>query len=410
MRVGSSLVACIVCCGLAASVHAQPTSVGAGTSLEGIPLGPFLFKPSVGVGWEWKDNLFYSTTGAPVSGSILHGDANLGLVLPLSSLTVELDYRPRYQNYQGYDLSRKWSNEVALRGSFVSPVGITLKVGYNFLKASTNVREIDPGGEIAWSDDPFTRNSMTVDAAYWLTNRDGLSVRGSWNELAYDNPERAAFYDNKRSSYGAGWLRQVSPNAILRLGYDHSRFDPERTLGARGYMADTVSVSLNGQLGSGFSSDLEVGWKKLDFKLLPEDPELKDTSGWVVSGSLGYELAQGGSLQLNLRRDWQPSNYASALGYRSDRLGLVYRFDLVRLGFDVGGNVGRNVYGGFPDDPSTGRRDQLLVLHAGLNFGIREGLTSRVEYRYQDRTSNAGFPYTVNSVLVSLSLSLAEGR
>jgi len=410
MRVGSSLVAFIVCCGLAASVHAQPSPGGSGTSTSGIPVGPFLFRPSFGVGWEWRDNLFYGTTGTPTSGSVFHGDADLALVLPLSRLTVELDYRPNYQNYENYELSRKWSHNVALRGSFAFPIGLTLKLGYNYQKASTNVREVDPGGEIAWSDDPFTRNSMTADASYWLTNRDGLSVRGSWNDLTYANPERAAFYNNRRSSFGAGWLHQVSPNAVLRIGYDHGRFEPEQTLSARGYMSDTVSVSLNGKLGSGFSSDLEVGWKKLDFNLLPEDPELKNTSGWVVSGGLGYTLAHGGQLNFTAGRDWNPSNYSSALGYRSDRLGLVYRLDLVRIGFDVGGNVGRNVYGGFPDDPSTGRRDQLLLLHAGLNFGIREGLSSRVEYRYQDRTSNAGFAYTVNSVLVSLGLSLGEGR
>jgi len=382
----------------------------AGGSGAALPLGPFLLTPSLSVGWEWKDNLFYNTTGAPQSGSVLHATAGLHLVLPISGSTFELDYQPSYQDYQGYQLSRKWSQDIALRGSFAFPVGLTLKVGYDYLDASTNVRQIDAGGEIAWSDSPFTKQTATAEVNYWLTYRDGISVRGSWDDLAYRHPEESAFYEYSRSSTGLGWLHLLSPNTVLRVGYDHGTFQPRRTIVARGYASDTVSVALTGVLGSGLTSDLEAGWRKIGLDLSPGQPTLDKASGFVVSGGLGYEMAHGGSLRLTAGRDWQPSNYATALGYRSDRIGLSYGLGLVRTAFNVGGEVGRNEYAGFAGDPSASRRDDLLTLHAGVSYAVREGLKGRLEYRYQDRSSNDGYNYTVNSVLASIGLSLGSVR
>ncbi len=410
MRIGSSLLAVVMCFGLAAAAGAQSLPGGGGPNLTGIPVGPFLVNPSLDLGWEWKDNLFYGLSAAPESGGILHANAGLALVLPISDSTLELDYKPSYQNYQRYTLSRKWSQDLALKGSFVFPAGLTLKVGYDYLDASTNVRQIDPGGELAWSDDPFTKHSATADVDYWLTYRDGISVRGSWSDLTYAHPEKSAFYDYKNSGVGAGWLHQLSPNTVLRVGYDHGTFDPKQTLRARSYSSDTISAALNGALGSGLSSDLEVGWKKVALDLLPGEPNLDKASGFVVSGGLGYELAHGGRVTLSAGRDWNPSNYGTALGYRSDRIGLGYGLDLVRMKFSVGGEVGRNSYAGFAGDPSAGRSDDVLSLHAGVDYDLREGLRGRLEYRYEDRSSNAGYNYTVNSVLASIGLSLGAAR
>ena len=410
MRICSSLVAVTMCFGLAAGAGAQSLPGASGPSLTGIPLGPFLFNPSLDVGWEWKDNLLYGLSGPARSGGILRANAGLALVLPISDSTIELDYRPSYQNYQDYTLSRNWSQDLGVRGSFVFPVGLTLKVGYNYLDASTNVRQVDAGGEIAWSDDPFTKNSASAEVAYWLTYRDGVSVRGSWNDLAYVHPEQSAFYDYSNSGLGIGWLHQLSPNTVLRVGYDHGTFDPKQTFRARGYASDTVSAAVTGALGSGLTSDLEVGWRKIKSDLLPGEPTFDNGSGLVVSGGLGYEMAHGGRLRLTAGRDWNASNYATALGYRSDRIGLDYSLGLVRTEFTVGGEVGRNEYASFAGDPSANRSDDLVTMHAGMAYAFREGLRGRLEYRYQDRSSNDGYNYTVNSVLASIGLSLGAGR
>jgi hypothetical protein len=43
-----------------------------------------------------------------------------------------------------------------------------------------------------------------------------------------------------------------------------------------------------------------------------------------------------------------------------------------------------------------------------MDYAFREGLRGRLEYRYEDRSSNDFYNYTVNSVLASIGLSLGS--
>lgn len=376
------------------SAVAQPA---AGTSLEGIPLGRFLFTPAVFAGWEWRDNLFRRPEGERESGSIWRAGADLGLTLPLSSSELSFRYSPEYEDYADYTLATNWQHELALRAHLVSATGLVFDAGASYFDGSRRVNLFDPGGEVPFADDPFTSWTWNAKADYWITGRNGISARIDSTAIEFDDPETTTFYDYTRESLGIGWLHQWSPNVVVRLGYDHSTLDPENTFQARASDQDTISVEVRGELTPVLSSDLTLGWSQVEYDLPAEFQQFAEVSGWVASGGLGYQLGHGGRLNLNLSRNWNPSNQGLALGYVATSVRLGYGLNRDPFSFQVGARYQENDY----EEPlsEAPRSDEIRGASARVEYALSPRLGLSAEYGFEDRSSDgATFDYSANSV------------
>lgn len=397
MRAGRILtVAVVLAVGLASSVVAQQDlNINEG---EGVPVGPFIFSPAVGLSWEADDNIFLSPENEE-SDQIYTIAGKLQFELPVRESYLRFTYTPRYREYADYELNENMAHYFDFDGLFEFASGLQLKAGYRFVDGNLDVRQIDPGGELTFGDRQFTKHDVTLAADYWVTERDGLTVQGGMTDVSSDEE---LFYDYDRSYLGIGWLHQLSEALTMDVQYRHSMFDATDTFQYRDYDANDLTVGFNGLISPVLRSEVRFGYRSTSYDTAPGAPSFDDFSGLVAEGSLAWEMAHGSTVTLSINRSEYPSNNQQNPYYTATAGGLTYQYAQGRLFAHARVRLQTNDYE--LEDPRFGdnRTDDLTLYGIGLGYRFSPLLSLRGSYTYRDRDSFYEYSYEGNVFLIGL--------
>jgi hypothetical protein len=389
--------------GLLASlpVTAQNPAGFPGNTGESITVGPFLFSPAVELKWEDRDNIFF-TPRQEFADQIYLARARLMFELPIYESYVRFVYTPQYREFEKYRLNEKWSHFVDFSTILESARGLRFRADYQFVNANLETSEVDPGGELVFADQMFTKNYGLLGIEYWFSSRDGVTVEGTFADVAYDDPDRAFFYDYQRTSARVGWLHQLSPILVMDLSYQYIDFEPENTLFYRTSESDQISIGFRGQFSPVVTTELVVGWRETEFRRTGVVPEFDDYSGPLIQGHIGWELAHGSTLRLDLVRSDYPSNFELNPYYIATGGTLGYELQRDRFFGELWARFQNNDYPLPERGSGEERSDDITTLGLGLGFRFTDLLSLRGGYIYEDRDTLFEYSYTVNMFTLGL--------
>jgi len=377
---------------------------------EAIPVGPFIFSPAVQLQWQHRDNIFF-TPDNPTADQVYLARAALVFELPIYESYVRFSYRPQYREYKDWELRENWSHFVDIEGAFEFSSGVVLDAIYRYVRGGLETREVDPGDELVFGDQPFKKNFFGVGLDYWITARDGLSVEFDYTDVKYDDPltypddPRDQFYDYTRGSGSIGWIHQLSPILVMDVMYGHIQFDPVDTFAWRTSTSDQITAGFKGQLSPVLATELRIGWRDTEFDAFSGEQVVENFSGPIINGFFDWELAHGSSLRLDLIRSDYPSNFGVNANFVATGGSLVYRLD--RGDFFGQARARYQVNDYELPDLTTGldRSDDITTGILGLGYRITDIISLYGSYLYEDRSSSIyRYGYTTN--IFSLSLTI----
>ncbi|HSN54521.1 MAG TPA: hypothetical protein VLT32_07595, partial [Candidatus Sulfomarinibacteraceae bacterium] len=76
---------------------------------EAIPVGPFIFSPTLQLSWQHRDNIFF-TPDDEVADQVLLIRGQLLFEIPVYESYVRFSYTPQYRDYREYSLEDNWQH------------------------------------------------------------------------------------------------------------------------------------------------------------------------------------------------------------------------------------------------------------------------------------------------------------
>ena len=380
-----------------------PKSVLPSTKAKGIPVGPFLFHPGFGFGWEHRDNIFY--TPDKVSDQLWRAQARFLFDMPIHESRLSLSYMPVYRNYQDHPLNHKWSHFVDLKGNFIFSNGLKIDAGYRFVSSVLDTREVDPGGELVFNDQLFDKNFANLRIDYWLSPTDGISFQSSYETIRYDKTDQYTFNEYDRTRVGGGWIHQMSATLVGGLIYNHEKYDPKDTYQYRTSSSDEIVFTFDGDITPVWKSGIQVGWRNTSYDQVPGLPKFEDASGLVLRGHLDWILAFHSTVRLDVLRQDFPSNYQFQSHYVATGAGLSWSYSFDRFTAFARFRYQNNDYN--QPDVVTGkdRSDDITTFGLGAGYKLSEIFSLTGSYTYQKRDSVGTQSYDINAFLVGLNAS-----
>ena len=377
---------------------------------EAIVVGPFLFSPALQLQWQHRDNIFF-TPDNPVADEVYVARAALVLELPIYESYVRFSYRPQFREYKDYELQENWSHFVDLIGAFEFSSGVVLDAAYRFVKGSLETREVDPGDELVFGDNAFTKNFLGVGFDYWISARDGLSIEFDYTDVAYDDPltepnsNREQFYDYTRGAGSIGWVHQLSSVLVMDVMYGHIQFDPVDTFAWRTSTSDQVTAGFKGQIHPVLATELRVGWRDTEYDQFAGENVVDNFSGPIINGFFDWDLAHGSSLRLDLLRSDYPSNFGVNAYFTATGGSLIYNLDRGDFFGQARGRYQVNDYE--LKDLTTGqdRSDDITTFIVGFGYRFTDVLSLYGSYLYEDRDSSI-YRYSYSTNIISLSFTI----
>ncbi len=366
---------------------------------EAIAVGPFLFSPALELTWENRDNIFYAPDNE-VADDIYVARALLMFELPIYDNYVRFSYRPQYREFGDYPFDEHWTHPLEVVGAFEFPSGLKLTPRYEYFSGALELREVDPGGELIVGGDRFTKHTFAIGADYWFNPRDGIRLDGDVIQLRYDEGE--VNYDYDDVNLGIGWLHQVNPSLVMDVHYRHGDFDSKEGSSYRDQTSDEITVGFEGQVTETVSSGIRAGWRQTEPDLAPGESEIDDYSGPLVSGHLGYAMAHGGNLRLDLLYTDYPSTAINNAFYTAYGGNLTYELRRERLTAQARVRFQTNDYD--QPDLATGldRSDDIATLGVGASYRITDVISLTGGYLYEDRDTLYDYSYTSNAFVLGL--------
>jgi hypothetical protein len=372
---------------------------------EAIPVGPFLFSPALQLKWQYRDNIFFTPVDK-VADQLYLARAQLMLELPIYESYLRFSYTPQYRDYKTFDLEDKISHFVNIAAAFEFANGLVLNADYDYVDGNLETREVDPGGELVYGDPRFIKHQAHLDGDYWITARDGIHLDSSWVDVDHTDPR--LFYDYKTLDGGVGWVHQLSPILVMDLRLGVIKFDAHDSILQSNSFRDSnsseLTLRLRGMLNPVVATGLRIGYRVTKYDLHQDDPPVEDFRGFIVNGFVGWDLAHGSNLRLDLLRMPYASNFADNAHYVASGVSLMYSIDQSRVFGQARLRFQNNDYQ-LPD-PASGeiRSDDIYTVGLGLGVRVTDLFSLYGTYLYEDRRSI--FEYSYDASVFSLGLVL----
>jgi len=397
-----ALVAVVIPC----LASAQEESVyeaknGEGTVNEaGIPVGAFLFSPSLELIYERKDNIFLTETDK-VHDSVYVVRPRLMLELPVAENYFRVVYMPQYRNYKDFNFTEHWSHFLDFQAHVDTPSGFELKLDNRLVRGTLETAEFDPGRENPIGLSPFFKDRAQVTLGYAVSETDFLGADINYTTVRFDD-QNTTFYDYDTFEGGLLYRRAMSPLMNMTAGVGGSHNSVSDTDSFRGYDGWYARAGVDGEFTQNLSGNFRLGYEKQrhDKDL---DGRRQEFSGLTIDSSIKYSAMEGSSLELELGRAAYLSNFEGNGFYTSEKIGLNFDTMIVGQLFGTAGfTFQRNDY----DRANAGerkRRDDLKRATLGIGYHFTDIISARGNWRYENRDSNlSGFDYKANVFLVNL--------
>ena len=378
-----------------------------GVSEQGIQVGNMIFTPSLELIFEDKDNIFLTPSNEE-SDSIYVARAKLMLEYPFAESYFRLLWVPQWRDYADNELEENFTHFLDLVGKFDTASGIETTIANHFVQGALEVQEIDPGQELVYGDEAFTKNETVFDLKYFFTPTDGIGFNVNYTMFSFDD-DSPLWYDYNTYTAGISYQRYMNPLVRMAIGLDFTDYDADESdaiwtdSALRDHDGYNAYVQFYGAFSPTVTGDLKLGYESLSFST-PSDYGDRDYDDWSADGSLTWELVEGQSLVFRALHKAFPSNFSDASSYTHSKLAMKYNAQLAAKAFiGLGAGLFNNDYNESDSFFEGTRSDDVLEFKLEFGYHFSTAISARFNYIYQDRDSNFdAFDYTVNIWMVNL--------
>jgi hypothetical protein len=231
-----------------------------------------------------------------------------------------------------------------------------------------------------------------------------VEVNADWYFVQYED-EFFEVLDRDDYTVGGTVFYQIRPKYSLFADYDHTfiRYDDDPS---RDGDADRIQGGLKGEILSKLVGTIRAGFEDRRY-----EDETQDFSSFIAGAALVYNFSNSTTFTLTGERSNKESVYKTNNFYTANFVSLAWNQSLFwqRLDGRLRGTYQNNDYDELTTEGAVTqeRDDDLYGFDVGVEYEIREWLTTGVDYYYLKRDSNfANFDYTDNRVLWKVSVLL----
>lgn len=372
---------------------------------DGLVVGPATLRPYVSASWVDADVLAFDNP-EPVRDQYLQVAPGVTASMPIRSAQLAAEYEPRMRFFSDIPLVNETSHFFGVR--LEAPLGSRtfLRLGHRYTRAILETSVVDPGREYFFDLARFSFHETTAAVRTDLGARLWAEAEGGLRFARFDEEQQGGFFDYDSRALRAGLGYDVGSDLRATVSYLYERIppSPDRAIVESG--AHGVVATLAGTLAPLTSGSATVGFRRQTNPLA--SGESRSFTGITLGGSLRRELGHSSSVELQWRRDTEPSAFETNAFYVTNSvvasLSLPGPFETW-----VRGSAGwlRN---GYPNDAAEigePRRDDLLGFSVGVGREIGWRAWVRADYRRERRDSNLpGFDVTTEGFVVQLGVGL----
>jgi hypothetical protein len=394
---GARLAAVAVLFGLLSSAvaFAQISEIRPGA--RPIPAGPFLLYPSFATDVQYADNLFYSNTNQ-VSAMAFRATPAIVAQMPMQRSAFDLGYAMTYTDYGGgSDVPpSNLSHFFQANGQFNFASGLAVSFSDDYESGVLDTRSFDPGGEIRFQGDEFTRNLLEVALAHEAPRR-VVGVAAGVTHLSFEQGRGpSGFFDTDgtllrvygESQRGARiWLlgqASVSNADLFRIVTEGELEVPDE----RERDAFQAGAGVRWVLSPGSRMEAFLSYAVQEYVSKRPDSfvgaRTSDYRGLVGDVSFSSAVPGRPRFAARLTRDVFPSVYRQNDYYVSDRITVLLESPArVRLRFGGRASYYENDY----PQSEPKREDRSLDVRAWVAYRLGSRVEWRVYARNTTRTS-----------------------
>jgi len=366
---------------------------GAGTG-TGILLGRFLFRPMAELSWIHGDNLTLQTD-EKFADNAIYARGIAAFELLQSDNTLNFAYQLRYRDFDKFQLLKEsLSHGVDVgTGIHVSP-RMTFTANNHFFRGSFETPEFDPGQEVFFNVEPFNRNQTEAGLVTELNERLGVSVRGIYDFVRFQE-DQTVFFNYDTVSTAASFHYRRSPLSSIFGEYVRAITPEPAARPEAQSTANAVLAGLQGEITALLRGTVRVGYSWQDFG---EGDQRLEYRGLVASASLTRYFTEATALTIEGGRQTNLSNYQDNNYYLSHFASLQYTGPLRRnLQLVTGASLFDNLYPLESIELPERRNDHALAGWVGAAYFFTPLTYFRADYRYERRRSNLDqFQYSNN--------------
>lgn len=407
-RAAAALLGLIALGGVA---HAQTTGVARLSSqTPGLAWGPAIVRPTLTFNYGYDSNIFYASNDLDVEEPLASREAQiqpgLRFDLPFGESYLQGSYSAMYRNYatDEYTPTSQWSHFFELDGHIRAGARAYVNLRDRFVRGSSELREVDPGGELTFGDLPFRTHTPTVEAGVDFGARQGASVVWNYSSSQYSETEGFAFAGYRGHGFQARYNYRMRPEASGYLYLGSDTMSQDRTEGAIDYTGKSAGLGYTQTIGRTVTTQFSAGYQTIDATGSVDSTY----HGPTMSGSASWTVGDATRLNLGFRRVPYQSFYLNNAYYlnRGFNLEVLHQVSLSGYWRVVAG-LDQNAYSDdldltglesfyCRDDgnglvcPSAGIKRRDKAWRAEVGFGANLSRVARwyLGYNWESRTSN----------------------
>jgi putative beta-barrel porin BBP2 len=376
--------------GLASPALAQSLSTGD----QGIPAGHVVLYPSLSIDYRHDSNIFYlnssTANGEILSSGVVLIRPRLMVDLPLGASGIRWSYSPAFRDYTNASVSQ--SNRVShffdLEAALKPASSLLIVVKDHLVRGTSELREVDPGGETTFGLVPFVLHEPEVDFTMDLGGRQGVSLIPRYTSVRFSDSGAASFFDYRRRGLEGRYNYKTSPSSVLYGFLNFEGADQSRERGSLQTVTSSTrafGVGLRRTVNRILVTSISGAYLTLNFNATGTN----NYSGPVLEGNTSWLLTDTSRLEVRLGRQVYPSYFGDNNFYLDNYGGLQFTQQ-----------IGRNSYWTFSaayqanryplHDPTLNlrRRDSAEVLEMGAGYRFLRSTRLFVGYNHERRRSN----------------------
>ena len=220
------------------------------------------------------------------------------------------------------------------------------------------------------------------------------------SEVNYLNNDQE-FRDQETTGFTGTFFYRIAPRTRLLLEVDYTDYDFGETDAFGSNQSGDQMRYLGGvtwEATANTTGEFRIGYRDRSF----DDPNFTDLSGLALDLSMTWTPSELATVRVRANEDNQSSAVQGVGGYVRQLFGV----DLTRSTSARSRLVADASFETLEFEGGLGRDDDRWSAGVGFEYDLTSRLSTRVEYRYEDRDSNfALFNFEANVIMLSFTLS-----
>ncbi len=383
---------------------------------EGVPVGKWLFSPSVETVWQSEDNLFLQANN-PESATSYAIRPRFAWHLPFRESHVEIVYAPQARQFLGRDEDGLddifYSHFIDMETKLVFSNRLTVEIKDSYVIDTLETNRFDPGGEVPFNAIEYRSNQFSASVMKELAGRHAVGLQGDYEVLDFDDSPDVVFLNYDLFDVGLVYTYRLTPVAMLRGTFTLGQTNQERNPVAgesqfQDFSIRQFTVGIDGGLGRHGLLQATVGYTQWDF----EQSGKEDFNGLTLRVKYQRFLNQRMSFTITGSRYPRQSFFNVNNYYVSISANVRFEHQIgPRFVYSLRTKYRINDYPEPFRDRTTGaiagprRDDDILRADIALGVKFTDMLRADLTFRHIERESTFdSFEYDADRILLQVSL------